>query len=496
MIKSFKSNSYYIIEIPIESELPTNDWVAIWNEWEDTEGGIFADNAVLNNFHSISRNWMNLKATTSTVRGTGKINIANNWWGTTNETIIERQIKDFDDDSTLDDLNPYPYLTEAPSDVWPFVTDAYLMDQNGERLTTVGNETAVFVVEFNRDMDTTQDLNVRFGAAEPYAEYQVSGSWVNPRRWEGIYTLKTTIENGTQFFNISGGRAADDHWMKLYEVPGRFAFEIDTTAAMSMMLQAVATDTGVQLNWMQDDYETLAGYNVYRATKEDGLYTKLNTTVIPVGEESFFDDTVEPGVLYYYNFTVVLSDMTESTPSGKVTIRSKDTMAPNIYHTPVHTAYTGSNLVIGATVTDNLALNSVTLFYRITGETDYRTAEMTAVNSKYTGLIPAEQVTLAGLEYYIEAFDGINYTRRGSAEEPYVITVQQAVDASAKGDVNGDGSITNLDALMILQAINDLLNLTEDQFQRADLNDDGELSAAEALRILKYVSGKVTTILG
>ncbi len=74
--------------------------------------------------------------------------------------------------------------------------------------------------------------------------------------------------------------------------------------------------------------------------------------------------------------------------------------------------------------------------------------------------------------------------------------MKQSVDANSMGDVDGDGVITGKDALMIVQAINDLLNLTEDQFTRADLNGDGELSSAEALRILKYVSGKVTTILG
>ena len=75
------------------------------------------------------------------------------------------------------------------------------------------------------------------------------------------------------------------------------------------------------------------------------------------------------------------------------------------------------------------------------------------------------------------------------------VTVQLAVDPNSKGDVDGDGAITMLDALMILQAVNDLLNLTEEQFMRADLNGDGELSAAEALRIMKYVNGSVTTIL-
>lgn len=58
------------------------------------------------------------------------------------------------------------------------------------------------------------------------------------------------------------------------------------------------------------------------------------------------------GVVYYYNFTVVKTDLSESTPSGKITIQALDTMAPNIYHTPVYTAKTGSNLVITATISN------------------------------------------------------------------------------------------------------------------------------------------------
>jgi hypothetical protein len=121
---------------------------------------------------------------------------------------------------------------------------------------------------------------------------------------------------------------------------------------------------------------------------------------------------------------------------------------------------------------------------------------MTAVNSRYTGRFSAEYLTTEGLEYYIAATDGISMTYKGTADVPYTVTVQMAVDATALGDVDGDGRITNKDALMLLQAANDLLNLTEDQFMRADINGDGELSASEALRILQYVSGKVTTIVG
>ena len=142
-------------------------------------------------------------------------------------------------------------------------------------------------------------------------------------------------------------------------------------------------------------------------------------------------------------------------------------------------------------MTDNLSVSKASLYFRTVGETQWKTAIMNKLNDKYSAIIPAEYLTTAGLEYYIEAFDGVSYTYKGSTEMPYTVTIQQAIDQNSMGDVNGDGVITNLDALMLLQAINDLLNLTAEQFARADLNGDGELSASEALRILQYVSGAV-----
>ena len=221
----------------------------------------------------------------------------------------------------------------------------------------------------------------------------------------------------------------------------------------------------------------------------------MNDYVLPVGTNSFFDDTVEPGKQYFYNFTVVQTDMTESIPSGKISTWSLDTMAPDIYHSPVRTAYTGSNLVVSATVTDNLRITEAKVWYRSVGG-EWKSATMTAFNSRYSAVIPAEEILLEGLEYYIEAFDGLNYTYEGSADTPFSVTVKQAVDKNSLGDVDGDGTITTKDALMLLQAANDLLNLSEEQFLRADINGDKVLSASEALRILQYVSGKVTTIIG
>ena len=452
---------------------------------------IFDGNAILNNFNDTNvEHWLRIQASSN------KDNIrdlSGNYWGTTDLEMIERQIIDFDDYSYLGDIDVGEYLTEAPEDTFPFVVDAYLLNSDGERVRTVGNETVTFVVEFNRDMDTSVPLRVRFGAAEPYGEYEVEGSFVSARRWEGKYTLKTTIENGNQVINIENGRAADDAWLILCESAGRFQFEIDTTAAQAMIMQAEPSETGIKLTWMQDDFDTLAGYNVYRSEQEDGFYQRLNDYVIPVGTNEFFDDTVEPGKLYYYNFTVVQTDLSESSPSGKISVMSLDTMAPDIYHSPVRTAYTGSNLVVSATITDNLQITEAVLWYRTVGG-EWKSTVMSAHNSRYSGIIPAEDISLDGLEYYIAAFDGLSYTYEGTAESPFSVVVKQAVDKNSLGDVDGDGTITTKDALMLLQAANDLLNLTEEQFLRADIDGDGELSAAEALRILQYVSGKVSTI--
>ena len=454
----------------------------------------FYNNALLNNLNDTDVNhWLRVEANSNSSHK--EIGAAGNYWGTVNETIINKQIFDFDDYQSLNDINIGNYLTIAPSNTFPFVTQITLYNAEGDEVTVVSNETVRFIVEFNRDMDVTVPLRVRFGSAKPYADYEISGQYLDARTWEGVYTLKTTIENGNQFFNISNGRAADDHYLGLYETQGRFTFEIDTFAAQAMIMQANPTEEGVHLTWMQDDFETLAGYNVYRSEAEDGYYQRLNSYVLSPDTKEFLDINVEPGKIYYYNFTVVQTDLTESTPSGKVSVYSLDTMAPNIYHSPVYTGYTNSNLLINATITDNLQITNAYLYYRVIGTTEWKRVMMNGLNSRYTAVILSDYVTTEGLEYYIKAYDGVSYTYKGNEENPYIVEVRVAVDRNSMGDVDGDGAITIKDALMVLQAANDQLNLTEEQFKRADLNEDGILSAAEALRILQYVSGKITSIL-
>lgn len=452
----------------------------------------FYSNVILNRLSDDDvSGWLRVTAGSSETYQT--IGLGGNYWGTTDMDLINKQILDFDDYQSLADINVGEILTEAPTDTFPFVVDAYL-EVDGEEKDTIGNETVNFVVNFNRPMDTTIDLQVRFGSSYPYAEYEVEGAYVTETQWVGQMTLTTVIENGYQYWSVSNGKAKDTS-LKLYEDWGRFPFMIDTSMAQALVMFAEATETGVALTWTQDDFETLAGYNVYRATEEDGYYEKINRTVIPADTKEWFDNTVTPGQKYYYNFTVVESDMSESEPSGKVTVTALDTMAPDIYHSPVYHAFTGSNLVISATVTDNVSISAATLYYRVTGQEVWNSKEMTNINDKYSAVIDAQYVTVEGLEYYIEATDGVTFTYKGSVENPYMITVQEAVSGSDMGDVDGNGAIEVKDAMMLLMAINDRLNLTEVQFARADLNGNGVLEALEALRIIQYVNGSVSSIL-
>lgn len=477
------------------SERLTAGWKAFCDKGYDT---LFYGNAILNRFTENNvEKW--LRITAPSASSYVRYGIGGNYWGTeglsdkTKKEAINKQILDFDDYQSMADLNEGTILETIPETVWPVVRSVSLRDANGEAITTVGAGKTTFTVTFNRDMDTEMPLQVRFGSSYPYADFEVAGQWLDSRTWEGSTTMTSLIANGIQYWSIANGRSAEGH-LKLYKDWGRFSFNIDTSSALAMTMQAEAADDGVILTWAQDDFDTLAGYNVYRCDREDGQYAKLNTSVIPADVKTFTDTNVTPGQMYYYNFTVVKTDLSESDTSGKISVRAKDTMAPNIYHDGVYSAFTGGKLIISATANDNLQIDKVELFYRVTGTESWRAVTMTAVNDRYSAVIPSSDVTTDGLKYYIRAFDGVNYAYKGTAEQPYVIAVSAAVDRSALGDVNGDGQINVLDALMVLQASNDRLNLDAEQFARADLNGNKTLEAVEVLTILQYANGIIGSL--
>jgi hypothetical protein len=100
-----------------------------------------------------------------------------------------------------------------------------------------------------------------------------------------------------------------------------------------------------------------------------------------------------------YSPLVVADDL--SLPSG-------DMIAPKVIHKRVTDPLpVGSPLQIKAKVKDNVGVQSVILFYRKIGDTDYKRAALspTDVEDEYSITLGKDDIAVPGIEYYIQARD-------------------------------------------------------------------------------------------
>ncbi|MEI8167688.1 MAG: IPT/TIG domain-containing protein, partial [Chloroflexales bacterium] len=133
---------------------------------------------------------------------------------------------------------------------------------------------------------------------------------------------------------------------------------------------------------------------------------------------------VTPGQPYFYKFTVVKTDMTESDYSNVAQGTPLDTIPPVITHTRVTSAAPGMPLTLFADATDNVGVQAVTLRFRTIGTTDYTARTMTrTTGNRYAATIEGSQLVSPGVEYYIEASDGISTVRSGRPEYPWQVIV-------------------------------------------------------------------------
>lgn len=350
-----------------------------------------------------------------------------NWWGTTNTTLIDAAIQDYNDDFNKGLYVYQPILTTPPETAYPFVTDVILSTSALANATVVGAEPVTFTVKFNRDMDPLVQPAVSFGPDVPQTDYTVhgvGGGWIDLRTWQGVFNISPVTGDGYQFMRVAGARAADDPWLVTGDDTERFRFEIITSGTESMNLQANGGEGYVDLMWTQTDFDLLAGFNLYRADSADGEYARINSNIIPAQQRSYRDTDVTPGQPYFYKFTVVQTSMAESDFSNIATGTPIDTIAPTISHTPVTAAPSGLPLTLVADVTDNVAVTSVTLFHRRGGTSDYNSRAMTkTTGDRYTATLEGSLLVSPGVEYYIQASDGVNVVRNGRPELPHTILV-------------------------------------------------------------------------
>jgi len=105
--------------------------------------------------------------------------------------------------------------------------------------------------------------------------------------------------------------------------------------------------------------------------------------------------------------------------SRPVVVSVTDQDSPQISHSAVSSGQSGQNLTISADLTDDVGIQSATLFYRHSGATQYSSTSMTNTGGDtWQASIPAGSVTQRGSEYYISATDGSGKITTFPATDP------------------------------------------------------------------------------
>ena len=402
----------------------------------------FKHNAILNQIKY--EKWFKVKARQNRGNYETVLDFSENYWGTNDLDLISKMVVSSEDDPSLygADYDDFLTLNDDLASIYPFVTEAYLTNYEGIRLGEISNNQAIQLhIKFNRDMaqDSEHMPQVSYGPAAPYTDYVVYGDWISPREWVAPVSINPIINQGINYIRVKNAYAADDQWLCTGTDAGRFSFVVSSTSVESLMLQGSGGSNENYLNWFQDDYDVLAGYNIYRSTEynvdikpELQDFDKINLSIISNNEREYYDKNVEQGQEYYYYFTVVDTDFNESPASNVVKCTPSDDKSPVVISNAIGTVSVGTPISVSANVTDNVAVTQVNLYYKMKDDTSWQQAVMrNTVEDTYQAVIPSYSISEGTLEYYIVATDGTNLTYCGSEDYPNVVSVVGIVNVES-----------------------------------------------------------------
>ncbi len=137
------------------------------------------------------------------------------------------------------------------------------------------------------------------------------------------------------------------------------------------------------------------------------------------------------------SFSFILFSVVQA---AELALPSGDLIAPVIKHTPIEKdIYAGQQVDIKATVTDNVGVKNVTLFYRDANAVEFKRLKMNRDLDSFVYTTQLTATDLPGLEYYIQATDLAGNTLLfGYSFSPLTIAVVPAamVDDIATEDSN------------------------------------------------------------
>jgi len=392
-------------------------------------------NAFLNGYWNPDlAHWLRVRAPENMPHGI--VALQDNYWGTSSQTLLDHMIYDFYDNFTSAWIDYGTPPEHGYTNTYPFAEEVLINGISAVSVPELGMGRTAFTVNFNRDMNTNIQPFVAFGPTHPHTDFQITprdedflemtNGWISARTWRGDCWMTPVTGDGYHLMRISGAVAAEDPWLVSGYDVGRFRFRVQTMGVAAMRLQASGGEGYIKLTWQQDDYDLSAGYNVYRANALDGVFERLNTTLIPAGHEEFVDRAVTPAVPMFYRFTVVTTDFKESEVSNTASAAALDTIPPMLEHAALISAQAGRGLRVTARATDNVGVRSVTLYHRSLG--DSGTFSPLAMNNvtaeEWSVTIGGSSVQAPGLEYYLKASDGISAVYSGNEALPHTVTVR------------------------------------------------------------------------
>jgi hypothetical protein len=187
-------------------------------------------------------------------------------------------------------------------------------------------------VEFLRDENTTNskgqemyDLWNNNGKCPPETMVQAQLAIAPPLKGDANGDGKLTLDDFAAFPDcLTGPGGLLSPGCEAFDFNGDLTVDLADFGAFQIALAAfdaippdaptglatTADDTFVSLDWDENTEPDLAGYNVRRATHDNGPYLKINGSLLPTSD--FVDTGLSNGVEYYYVVTAVDTNNNES----------------------------------------------------------------------------------------------------------------------------------------------------------------------------------------
>ena len=174
--------------------------------------------------------------------------------------------------------------------------------------------------------------------------------------------------------------------------------------------EAWSSDGGFMMNWTDPEDASAVAFVHYKVGSAPTSNEDVTGSLEAVGSVSI--DIEEEGEHEVYVWLEDNAGNTDFSQAAVVTVRY-DATPPEVTLTPTTSQAFGRDLALEVDASDLAGVESVTLFYRVGGEPEFRSAEVTVdADGRFEPSVPGSMVGYRGLEYYLKATDVAGNVRR------------------------------------------------------------------------------------